>query len=124
MSAIRAKDTEPEMLVRRALFARGFRYRLHSTELPGRPDLVLPRWGAAVFVNGCFWHGHGCQRFRMPSSRIEYWGPKITRNRERDRRDSARLRRLGWRVLRVWECELKADAEGAITRLIARLRAL
>ena len=124
MSAIRAKDTEPEMLVRRALFARGFRYRLHSIELPGRPDLVLPRWGAAIFVNGCFWHGHGCQRFRMPSSRIDYWAPKITRNRERDRRDSARLRRLGWRVLRVWECELKADAGGAITRLVARLSAL
>lgn len=123
MSAIRAKDTEPEMLVRRALFACGLRYRLHASELPGRPDLVLPRWGAVVFVNGCFWHGHSCQRFRMPSSRIDYWGPKITRNRERDRRAAAQLRRLGWRVLRIWECELKGDAEGAIARLAARLRA-
>jgi DNA mismatch endonuclease, patch repair protein len=122
MSAIRPEGGGPEMVVRRALFACGLRYRLHGCGLPGRPDLVLPRWGAVVFVNGCFWHGHDCKRFRFPASRIEYWGPKITRNRERDRRVAAQLRRLGWRVLLIWECELAADAPATIARLVRQLR--
>jgi DNA mismatch endonuclease (patch repair protein) len=123
MSAIRGMSTQPELKVRRGLHRRGFRFRLHCTDLPGRPDLTLPKWGAVVFVNGCFWHGHGCARFRLPSSRIDYWGPKILRNRQRDKRNAARLRRLGWRVLRVWECELRKDAELAIARLAVQLRA-
>jgi DNA mismatch endonuclease, patch repair protein len=122
MSAIRGKDTAPERLVRTGLHARGFRFRLQASELPGRPDLLLPKWRAVIFVNGCFWHGHGCARFRLPSSRIDYWGPKILRNRQRDKRVAAQLRRLGWRVLRVWECQLRADAQRAIDKLEAALR--
>jgi DNA mismatch endonuclease, patch repair protein len=122
MAAVKSSDTSPEMVVRRGLHALGFRYRLHVAELPGKPDLVLPLWRAVIFVDGCFWHGHGCSRFRFPASRIDYWGPKITRNRQRDRSTSAQLRRLGWRVLRVWECELADNGGAAIARLATRLR--
>lgn len=122
MASVRGTDSTPEMIVRRGLHARGFRYRLHSNDLPGKPDLVLPRWGAVVFVHGCFWHGHGCAKFRMPASRIEYWGPKILRNANRDQRNAARLRRIGWRVLCVWECKLSVDPDSELDRLCASLR--
>lgn len=108
MSGIRGKDTKPEWLVRRALHARGFRYRLHARRLAGRPDLVLPRYHAAVFVHGCFWHGHeDCRYFRLPGTRAEFWEGKISRNRSNDARNTASLLEAGWRVAVVWECALR-----------------
>lgn len=111
MSGIRGKNTGPEMLVRRALFERGFRYRLHSRRLPGTPDLVLPRYRAVVFINGCFWHGHDCAYFRWPTTRPQFWRDKITRTRETDRRSVDALQASGWRVLTVWECALRGRTE-------------
>lgn len=110
MSRIRGKDTKPEMLIRRGLHARGLRYRLHSKDLPGRPDLVFPRWHAVIQVHGCFWHGHDCPLFRLPATRPEFWEAKIAGNKSRDARNMADLIAAGWRVLVVWECALKGPA--------------
>ena len=110
MSGIRGKDTKPELVVRRGLHALGFRYRLHDRRLPGKPDIVLPRWRAAIQINGCFWHGHDCALFRWPGTRQEFWRSKIGRNVERDREVEGVLDRAGWRVLTVWECALKGPA--------------
>ena len=107
MSRIRAENTKPEMAVRRGLHAAGFRYRLHVRSLPGRPDIVLRRYGAVVFVHGCFWHGHDCALFRWPATRPEFWREKIGRNRDRDAQQTAALLDAGWRVATVWECALK-----------------
>lgn len=107
MSRIRSGDTGPERAVRSLLHRLGLRFRLHRRDLPGTPDIVLPGRGIAIFVNGCFWHGHRCKTGKMPKSRTDYWGPKIEANKLRDRRKSAALRRLGWRVLVVHECELR-----------------
>lgn len=107
MSGIRGKDTKPEWVVRRALHARGFRYRLHARDLPGHPDIVLPKHRAVVFVNGCFWHGHDCPLFRWPKTRPEFWQSKINRNRANDDKHLAMLQSLGWRVAIVWECALR-----------------
>jgi DNA mismatch endonuclease (patch repair protein) len=106
MSRIRAKDTKPEMLVRRFLHLRGFRYRLHVKGLPGCPDLVLRKYGVVILVEGCFWHGHVCQSGRAPKTNPEFWRQKIATNRSRDRRNQRSLRVAGWKVLRVWECQL------------------
>lgn len=107
MSGIRGRDTKPEMVIRKGLHARGYRYRLHSRSLPGRPDLVFPSRRAAIFVNGCFWHGHDCPLFKWPSTRAEWWRAKIEGNRARDAEVQAQLAEMGWRQLRVWECALK-----------------
>ena len=107
MSRIRSQDTKPELQVRRGLHAAGFRFRLHVADLPGRPDLVFPRYRAVVLVNGCFWHGHNCQLFSMPSTRQEFWETKIAKNQERDRRNTQALEATRWRVLTIWECALK-----------------
>ena len=108
MSRIRGKDTKPELLVRQYLHANGLRYRLHGKDLPGRPDLVLPRYRTVVFVHGCFWHGHeGCRYFVIPKTRTEVWQQKIGRNVANDFRQHGELASLGWRVLTVWECELR-----------------
>ena len=107
MSGIRGKDTKPELLIRRALHAKGFRYRLHAKDVPGRPDLVLPRFRSAIFVHGCFWHGHDCSLFRLPATRTEFWKAKIARNRKRDDEVAAMLAESGWRQLVVWECAIK-----------------
>lgn len=110
MSRIRGKDTRPEMQVRKLLWHQGFRYRLHGPKLPGRPDVVLPRWRAVVLVHGCFWHYHeGCPLFRLPATRPEFWLEKLSGNRERDRRSIRELRDAGWRVTVVWECALRLD---------------
>jgi DNA mismatch endonuclease (patch repair protein) len=107
MSAVRSANTTPELRLRRALHARGLRFRLHRRNLPGSPDLVLPRFDAAVFVHGCFWHRHpGCPRTTTPVTRTDYWGPKFTRNIERDRAAITALMALGWRVAVIWECAL------------------
>lgn len=108
MAAIRGKDTKPEMIVRKYLFSRGLRFRVQVRKLPGTPDLVLPKYKTAIFVNGCFWHGHeGCKYFRLPKSNVEFWKEKIERNIERDRESMQALLDLGWNVIRVWECELR-----------------
>lgn len=107
MSRVRGRDTKPEMTVRRGLHARGLRFRLHRNDLPGRPDLVFPKHRAAIFVHGCFWHGHGCRLFVWPETRKAFWRRKIGRTRERDRNALRSLKDQGWRVLTVWECALK-----------------
>lgn len=108
MSGIRRKDTKPEMTVRKALFAAGFRFRLHRRDLPGAPDVVLPSRRIAIFVHGCFWHRHeGCRLAAVPSTRPEFWTTKLEGNALRDRRNIERLRGLGWRVLVVWECAIR-----------------
>jgi len=106
MSGIRGKNTKPEMMIRRGLHARGFRYRLHC-KLPGKPDICLPKYKAVIFVHGCFWHGHDCHLFKWPSTRPEFWRDKIGRNRAVDERTLVALRTDGWRTARVWECALK-----------------
>ena len=107
MSRIRGRDTKPEMTVRRTLHGLGFRYRLHRRDLPGKPDIVLTRWKTVVQVNGCFFHGHACPAFRLPSSNREFWQEKIRRNQARDEVTAEALRQQGWRVFTVWECALR-----------------
>ncbi len=108
MAAIHGRDTKPEMAVRRLLFSLGYRFRLQRRDLPGRPDIVLPKYRTAIFVNGCFWHRHeGCRFASMPATRREWWQAKFDSNVARDRRNYAALRELGWAVLVIWECEVK-----------------
>jgi DNA mismatch endonuclease (patch repair protein) len=107
MAGIRAKNTAPELMIRRGLHNRGFRYRLHAPKLPGKPDLVFPRHRAVIFIHGCFWHAHECCLFKWPTTRVEFWKEKLMRNRESDHRNCDRLLANGWRVLTVWECSLK-----------------
>jgi DNA mismatch endonuclease (patch repair protein) len=107
MSRIRSKDTRPEIAVRRILHGLGYRFRLHRTDLPGRPDIVLPRHGKIVLVHGCFWHGHTCRIASRPKSNAGYWLPKIERNRARDVRNREALAALGWQVLELWECDIR-----------------
>jgi DNA mismatch endonuclease (patch repair protein) len=107
MSGIRGRDTKPELLLRKGLHAMGFRYKLHDKSLPGKPDLVFPRYRAVILVNGCFWHGHDCHLFKWPKSREDFWREKIKSNIDRDRLVTSQLEEQGWRVLRVWECALK-----------------
>lgn len=121
MSRVRGKDTGPELAVRRAAHAAGFRFRLHRRDLPGTPDLVFPRFKAAIFVHGCFWHGHGCKKGRLPKSREDYWGPKIAANRARDAVKQAQLEAAGWRVLTIWQCEIGAP-EGLAARIAGFLK--
>ncbi|MBD4858772.1 very short patch repair endonuclease [Xanthomonas citri pv. citri] len=107
MSRIRGRNTKPEMLIRRGLHACGFRYRLHDRKLLGRPDLIFPRYRAVIFVHGCFWHGHDCPLFKLPETRRDFWGAKISSNRSRDKRVEETLLEQGWRVATIWECSLK-----------------
>lgn len=107
MSRIRRKNTSPEIIVRKYLFAKGLRYRIDDKRFPGRPDLVLPKYKTVVFINGCFWHHHDCKYFVWPKSNLEYWNAKIKRNEERDALNISRIHQLGWKVIVVWECELK-----------------
>lgn len=106
MSRVRSRDTKPEMVLRRALHARGLRYRVHDKLLAGRPDIVLPRWRAVIFVHGCFWHGHDCIRGHLPKSNRDFWSEKIANNTRRDSTHLARLRADGWRVATIWQCAL------------------
>ncbi len=124
MAAIKGKDTKPEMIVRKYLFSRGLRFRVQVRKLPGTPDIVLPKYKTAIFVNGCFWHGHeGCKYFRLPKSNVEFWKEKIERNIERDRESRQALFDLGWKVIRVWECELrnKANREETLNKIYNRI---
>jgi len=122
MSGIRSKNTRPEMTLRRLLHRMGFRYRLHSHAVPGRPDMVFPAYRAAVFVHGCFWHGHDCEFFRMPQTRPNFWAKKIAQNRTRDIQVRQMLAEVGWRQLIVWECAIRgkgAAVEGKVAASIA-----
>ena len=119
MSRIRSKDTKPEEIVRKYLFSKGLRFRKNDRRYPGHPDVVLPKYKTVVFVNGCFWHRHeGCRYASIPATNREYWNQKFERNVERDAREQKELRELGWRVIVVWECELKkAVREETLERL-------
>ena len=116
MSRIRGKDTKPELAVRRALHAMGYRYRTHGNDLPGRPDLVFSKRRTAVFVHGCFWHRHGCAKASTPKTRTEYWAAKFAANVERDQRNAEHLAAAGWRVFVAWECEI--DQGDVMHRLV------
>ena len=105
MASVRQRNTGPEWTVRRLLFSHGFRYRLHDKKLPGRPDIVFPGRRKAIFVHGCFWHGHDCAKGRAPKSRLDYWGPKLQANRNRDEAAMEQLGKLRWESLVVWQCE-------------------
>ncbi|WP_352893967.1 very short patch repair endonuclease [Mesorhizobium sp. M1342] len=107
MSRIRGRDTKPELLIRRGLHARGFRFRLQVRELPGRPDLVFPKRCAVLLIHGCFWHGHNCHLFRLPATRSDFWASKIAANKARDARASVALAEVGWRTLTLWECAIR-----------------
>lgn len=120
MAAVKGKDTKPEMIVRKYLFSRGMRFRVQVRKLPGNPDIVLPKYKTVILVNGCFWHGHeDCKYFRLPKSNVEFWKEKIGRNIERDRESMQALLDLGWKIIRVWECELrnKANREDTLNKI-------
>ena len=123
MSHIRSKDTKPEQLVRQALWHKGFRYRLHVKDLPGKPDIVLPKYKTAIFVNGCFWHGHkGCKDFVIPKSNTAFWLEKIGKNKNRDEQNITALISAGWKVITIWECELKKPViEATLSELFQTL---
>jgi DNA mismatch endonuclease, patch repair protein len=118
MSRIRGRDTKPEMLIRQGLHARGFRYRLHVSNLPGRPDLIFPKYRTIIFVHGCFWHGHDCAMFHLPSTRVEFWSSKINANRQRDKKSCTALLEQGWRVLIIWECVLRGPSRLPIEQVL------
>lgn len=118
MSAVRNRNTAPELLARKAAHRLGLRFRLHRSDLPGSPDFVLPKHRTAVFVHGCFWHGHGCSRSKLPQTNVRFWTDKIGKNRLRDAKAEAALRRDGWRVQIVWQCELR-NLDTALARLSA-----
>lgn len=120
MSRIRAKDTKPEMMVRKFLFGKGYRYRLYDKKLPGKPDLVLPKYKTVIFVHGCFWHGHeGCKYFVVPKTKTEWWLNKINRNKELDRKSVKKLKAEGWKVITIFECKLKEGKSGKTLENIA-----
>ena len=124
MAAVKGKDTKPEMIVRKYLFSRGLRYRVNNRKLPGSPDIVLKKYQTVIFVDGCFWHGHeGCKYFRLPKSNVDFWRHKITMNIARDYANNVDLKLSGWRVIRIWECEIKTKAkrEETLSRLFAMI---
>ncbi|HEQ72433.1 MAG TPA: DNA mismatch endonuclease Vsr [Spirochaetia bacterium] len=123
MSRVKSKNTKPEMLLRGTLHRIGFRFRLHSAKLPGKPDLSFPKYRAVVFVNGCFWHGHGrCRKSALPTSNSEFWKTKIGKNKMRDQKAYRKLKRLGWRVIVVWECRLMKDAAATAEKVALKIR--
>jgi len=123
MAAVSGKNTKPELLIRKSLHKLGFRYRLHDKKLPGKPDLVLPKYKAVIFVNGCFWHHHDCHLFTWPATRKDFWRTKIEGNRARDIEAVKKLRSMGWRVLTIWECSLKGKSRlpmDALTSIVSK----
>jgi DNA mismatch endonuclease, patch repair protein len=125
MSRIRSKDTKPELLVRKTLHAQGFRYTLHDKKLPGKPDIVLPKYKTVIFIHGCFWHGHdNCKYFKVPKTRTEWWINKIDRNKMNDEKAMKFLKKEGWKIITIWECGLKpAKLEKTLIRLLLKLTA-
>ena len=126
MSRIKGKNTKPEILVRKYLFSKGFRYRVNDKRYPGRPDIVLPKYKTVIFINGCFWHVHeGCKYFKWPESNKLFWKKKLLSNIERDRKNYDKLTALGWKVIIVWECELRKDrAENRLCRLVHEIHSV
>lgn len=124
MSRIKGADTKPEEIVRKYLFSKGFRYRKNDKRYPGKPDIVLPKYKTAIFINGCFWHKHeGCKYFKWPKTNVEFWTDKITRNVERDKQNYAELESQGWHVLVIWECELrKREIDITMERVIRHIQ--
>ena len=124
MSHVRGKDTKPEVMVRQFLFAQGFRYRLYRKDLPGKPDIVLPKYRTVIFINGCFWHGHtGCKYATIPEANHDFWLAKISGTIERDKSNHAKLFELGWKVIEIWQCELKPKfREQTLYNLLTELR--
>ena len=120
MSGIGGKDTKPELLIRKGLHAKGFRFRVHDRKLPGKPDLVLPRYKAVILINGCFWHGHSCHLFKWPSTRSTFWKEKISQTILRDTVNCAALDKLGWRVLTIWECAVKGKTRLPIDEILEK----
>ena len=114
MSHVKSKNTAPEIKLRSILHRNGFRFRLNRKDLPGKPDIVLPKYKAVIFVHGCFWHGHDCKRGQRPQTNVEFWNKKINKNMERDKQDIIKLKELGWRVMVVWECDLKKTNEDVL----------
>ncbi|MGB6973812.1 MAG: very short patch repair endonuclease [Terracidiphilus sp.] len=121
MSSIRSKNTKPELIIRSALHAMGYRFRLHMRQLPGSPDIVLPKHKTVIQVKGCFWHGHSCRAGLLPNTNRDYWVPKLARNRDRDRLSERKLRRLGWSVFSMWECDIKRST---FAQIQSRLRVI
>lgn len=121
MSRVKGKHTKPELLVRKALYAAGFRYRLHYKKLPGHPDIVLPKYKAIVLVNGCFWHGHKCHLGTIPATRRRFWLKKFDENRRRDQKNIRTYTEHGWRVIVIWECALKGKRSGKFDKVVARM---
>lgn len=121
MSGIRGKNTKPELLIRSALHRKGFRFRLHYGELPGKPDLVFPKYRALVLINGCFWHGHDCHLFKWPGTREEFWRGKISSNQIRDAKNVSEYGDRGWRVMVIWECALKGRTRRASDEVVAEI---
>uniref|UniRef100_A0A832DIQ2 Very short patch repair endonuclease n=1 Tax=Ignavibacterium album TaxID=591197 RepID=A0A832DIQ2_9BACT len=126
MSQIRGKDTKPEMMVRKYIFSKGFRYRLHDKRLPGKPDIVLPKLKAVVFIHGCFWHGHlNCRYFVLPKTRTKWWLTKIERNKQLDDENLLKLKSDGWRVITIFECKLKSNLRAkTLENLVKRLKTI
>ncbi|RJQ18748.1 MAG: DNA mismatch endonuclease Vsr [Nitrospiraceae bacterium] len=111
MSGIRSKNTKAELEIRKNLFVSGFRYRLHDNRLPGKPDLTFPHYRAVIFIHGCFWHAHSCHLFKIPDTRSDFWKTKLKRNRRKDEETTEALRKLGWRILTVWECSFRGKGK-------------
>ena len=122
MAGIKGRNTKPELLIRRLLHSMGFRYRLHRKDLPGKPDLVLPKYGAVIFINGCFWHGHDCSLFKTPSSNTDFWLQKISSNKERDIKQINKLVSGGYKVLVVWECSLRGKNKLSLNEIGFRIK--
>jgi len=119
MSQIKGKDTKPELLVRKFLFPKGFRYRLYVKTLPGKPDIVLPRYKAIVFIHGCFWHGHeNCKYFIIPKTRTEWWLNKIVKTKTRDEIEKYKLQEMGWKIITIWECELESEGNKKLNETV------
>ncbi len=121
MSGIHSKNTKPEIRIRKALYARGYRYRLHSSKVFGKPDIVLRKHNAVIFVHGCFWHGHDCPLFRLPKTRTEFWKNKINGNRKHDKKVYSRLKEDGWRIATIWECSMRGKWQMDFKELIEKL---
>ncbi|WP_126973878.1 very short patch repair endonuclease [Gynurincola endophyticus] len=124
MSQIKGKDTKPEMIVRKYLFSQGLRFRLHKKELPGKPDICLPKYKTVIFIHGCFWHGHvGCKYYVIPKTRTDWWLNKINRNIENDIKATSELRKMRWNVIEIWECQLKkANLEETLENLLKEIK--
>lgn len=123
MAGIKSKNTKPEIMIRHALHARGYRYRLYVKNLPGKPDMVFPKYSAVIFINGCFWHGHDCHLFRLPKSNVDFWRSKVTRNKELDVINKEQLCSMGWRVGVIWECALKGKTKVNFNDLLGLIEA-